>query len=177
MIYRWQPKQTKFKRLQKGGIKKCRFKPTSRTTQFGLYALKILKSTRLTAKQLEQVRRKILSVRKKKEKQLLWSKCQSDIPVTTKPLGIRMGKGKGTVEFWIAKAIAGKLIFHLTLKSKHRIKKALKRAQKILPIPTKVYINRNMIKKKFKFKIIKNKRRRKKRLFLTYNYINTDAIL
>ena len=71
MIYRWQPKQTKFKRLQKGNVKKCKFKLTSRVTQLGLCGLKILKSFRLTAKQLEQARRKILSVRKKKEKQLI----------------------------------------------------------------------------------------------------------
>ncbi len=72
---------------------------TSRTTQDGLCALKILKSTRLTAKQLEQARRKILTIRKRKEKQLIWTKCQPDIPVTSKPLGIRMGKGKGTVDY------------------------------------------------------------------------------
>jgi len=71
MIFRWQPKETKFKRLQKGCIKKCRFKITARITQEGICGLKILKSTRLTAKQLEQARRKILSVRKRKEKQLL----------------------------------------------------------------------------------------------------------
>jgi len=157
MIYSWQPKQTKFKRLHKGGIKKCRFKLTARITQRGLFGLKILKSTRLTAKQLEQARRKILTVRKKKEKQLLWTKCQADIPVTTKPLGIRMGKGKGSVDYWVSKAVAGRLIFHLTLRSKERIIKALKKAQKVLPIPTKIYINKEMNKQRLKFKIFTNR--------------------
>lgn len=156
MIFRWQPKQTKFKRLQKGDLKKCRYKMTARGAQKGICGLRILKSTRLTVKQLEQARRKILTVRKKREKQTIWTRCQPDIPVTTKPLGIRMGKGKGTVEYWISRATAGKLIFVLSPRPIGRARAALRKAQKILPIPTKLYINRNLVKRRIRFSLMYN---------------------
>jgi large subunit ribosomal protein L16 len=152
MIFNWQPRQTKFKRLHKGKIKKCRFKRSARTTQDGICGLIILKSMRLTVKQLEQARRKIMTVRKKKEKQKIWTRCVSDTAITAKPLGIRMGKGKGAIKYWVHKAVAGKIIFHLSPRALKRAKTALEKAKKILPIPTKIYVNRTMLRRRIKFK-------------------------
>ena len=106
---------------------------------------------RLTLKQLEQARRKIVTVRKKREKQKLWSRCVTDTAVTAKPLGIRMGKGKGAIKYWVHKAVAGKVIFHLSPRALWRALAALKKAQKILPVPTKIYINRTMLKSPLEF--------------------------
>jgi len=141
MLLTWQPKKTKFKRLHKGTLPKCTYKASSLRTQQGVYGLRVLKHTRLSSKQLEQVRRKIITVRKKREKQKIWFRCIPDIPITAKPLGIRMGKGKGQIKYWIARVPAGKIIFQLKYMDSWRAKKALKMAKKILPAPTKIYIN------------------------------------
>ena len=152
MIFKWQPKKTKFKRLQKGNLKKCRYKLSARTTQDGICGLIILQSRRLNLKQLELARRKISTVRRKREKQKIWTHCVTDVCVTAKPLGIRMGKGKGAVKYWTHKALAGKVIFHLSPRGVRRAKSALQKAQNILPIPTKMYINRQMRRKSIKFR-------------------------
>jgi ribosomal protein L16/L10AE len=69
MITNLKPKKFKFKRLHKGKIKKCKYKSSARKTWQGAFGLKILKSSRLTANQIEQIKKKILTIRKKKEKQ------------------------------------------------------------------------------------------------------------
>ena len=127
----WQPKKTKFKRLHKGTLNKCRYKKSAITTTQGVFGLKVLKSVRLNSKQLEQVRRKIISVRKKKEKQKIWFRCIPDIPVTAKPLGIRMGKGKGNIKYWTSRVPAGKIVFQLNIMKKKKAFKALRLAKKI----------------------------------------------
>jgi large subunit ribosomal protein L16 len=85
--------------LHKGGVQKCQYKLSAGQLQQAAVGLRILKSGQLTAKQLEQMRRKIITVRKKKEKQKIWFRCIPDIPITAKPLGIRMGKGKGGIKY------------------------------------------------------------------------------
>jgi len=141
MLVQWQPKKTKFKRLHKGVILRCKYKLSSRVSQQGIFGLRVLKSTRFTGKQLEQARRRILTVRKKREKQKIWFRCIPDIPVTAKPLGIRMGKGKGNIKYWISRLPAGKIIFQLNYMDKVRAKKALILAKKVMPMPTKIYVN------------------------------------
>lgn len=148
----WQPKKTKFKRLHKGTLKKCRYKKSCVTTTQGVFGLKVLKSVRLNSKQLEQVRRKIISVRKKKEKQKIWFRCIPDIPVTAKPLGIRMGKGKGNIKYWTARVPAGKIVFQLNMMKKKKAFKALRLAKKILPMPTKTYMNKYWLNNNVRFK-------------------------
>jgi len=71
-----------------------------------------------------------------------------DVPVTKKPLGIRMGKGKGTVSHWIFKLAAGKIIFKISWMK--RAKLGLKKAAKLLPVPTKIWRKNLYFKKPLK---------------------------
>jgi large subunit ribosomal protein L16 len=142
MITTWQPKRTKFKRLHKGVVQKCQYKSSAVQLRQGVIGLRVLKSGRLTAKQLEQTRRKMITVRKKKEKQKIWFRCIPDVPVTAKPLGIRMGKGKGGIKYWISRLSAGKAIMQMNHMTQRRAIKALLLAKKMLPIPTKVLISK-----------------------------------
>lgn len=155
MLFVWQPKKTKFKRLQKGVVHRCRYKQSAIRSHQGVYGLRVLKSTRFTAKQLEQARRRILTIRKKREKQKIWFRCIPDVPITSKPLGIRMGKGKGNIKYWISRLSAGKIIFQLNYMHEWRARKALILAQKVLPMPTKIYINSSWKNNRRKFKIVK----------------------
>lgn len=148
----WQPKRTKFKRFHKGNVTKCRYRLSATKLHQGAYALRVLKSVRLTAKQLEQTRRKLVTVRKKREKQRIWFRCIPDVPVTAKPLGIRMGKGKGAIKYWTSRLPAGKIIFQLNFMSNKRSLKALYLAKKILPMPTKIEKNTALKKKTFLIK-------------------------
>ncbi len=103
------PKRTKFRKYQKGcigGIK-------SNTTQlhFGKYGLKALESGRITAKNIEAIRRAM--TRKFKRGGKIWIRIFPDIPVSEKPLEVRMGKGKGTPSFWIYRIKAGEILFEM----------------------------------------------------------------
>jgi len=138
MITNWQPKRTKFKRLHKGVVLSCQHKLPEDSIMQGVMGLRILKRGRLTVKQLEQMRRRIVTVRKKKEKQKIWFRCIPDIPVTAKPLGIRMGKGKGGIKSWITRVPAGKVIMQINYMTKKRVQKALYLAKKMLPVPSKI---------------------------------------
>jgi len=142
MIIKWQPKRTKFKRLQKGTLRKCQYRLSAKYLQQGYAGLRILKSGRFTQKQLEQARRKIVTVRKRKEKQRLWFRCIPDIPITAKALGLRMGKGKGVIKYWSARLLAGKVILQINRMTRHRSVKALRLIKKVLPVPTKIVLGK-----------------------------------
>jgi large subunit ribosomal protein L16 len=127
------PKKTKYKKQFKGKL-------IGQTTKgskliFGFYGLKALKETRLTARQLEATRRTIM--RKMKRMGFLWSRIFPDIPVTSKPTENRMGKGKGSVSFWIAKVKKGQILFELSGFSLKEAQKILTSGTKKLPITTK----------------------------------------
>jgi len=150
MLFRLKPKREKFKRLHKGLVSKCQFRSSAVRPQQGALALRALKSGLLTAKQLEQARRKIILFRKKKHKQKVWYRCIPDIPVTQKAKGLRMGKGKGSTKFWISRITAGKAIFQLNYVPNTKPRKALKLIKKILPIPTKI-VNNSGLKRFVKY--------------------------
>jgi large subunit ribosomal protein L16 len=141
MIIRWKPKREKFKRLHKGVISKCQFRKSAVRAQQGNLSLRALKSGIITAKQLEQARRKIIRFKKKKHKQKIWYHCIPDIPITKKPLGLRMGKGKGSPKSWISRVVAGKSIIHLNYMQNNKPLTALILVRKILPIPTRIVSN------------------------------------
>jgi len=150
MQTKWQPKRSKFKRLHKGVIKKCQYRLSTKFVQQGYAGLRVLKSGRFTPKQLEQSRRKLLVVKKKKEKQRIWFKCVPDVPITCKALGLRMGKGKGAINYWSARLLAGKIMVQINHMTRRRSFKALSLIRKILPVPTKVVPNRLLIYTKVK---------------------------
>lgn len=151
MVFNWQPKNIKFKRLHKGRITKIEYRNSARQLFQGSFGLRILKSGRLSAKQLEQAKKKIISIRQKREKQKIWFNCLPDIPVTSKPLGVRMGKGKGTTDYWISRLTAGKMFLQINWMPSKKAKRGLYRASKVLPVPTKIVTNK-IYKKPLKLK-------------------------
>lgn len=127
------PKKIKYKKQFKNKLK-------GKTTKghkiiFGKYAIKILKETRLTAKQIEAARKII--IKKMKRLGFLWIRVFPDTPVTSKPTENRMGKGKGAVSFWIAKVKKGQILYEISGISLENAKKALKAGSNKLPIKTK----------------------------------------
>ena len=102
-----QPKKTKFRKQQKG---KLRGIATSGTrVSFGEFGLKALTRGRVTARQIEAARRAM--TRHIKRGGRVWIRIFPDVPVTKKPIEVRMGKGKGNVEYWVAKIQPGKVLY------------------------------------------------------------------
>ena len=104
-----QPKKTKYRRPQKGRMKKI----TKRGSEiaFGSFALKTLDQFWISARQIEAARQAI--TREMKRQGQLWIRIFPDRPVTAKGLGVRMGKGKGTVEYWVAPIQPGRVLFEI----------------------------------------------------------------
>ena len=104
-----QPKRTKYRKAFKGrisGAAKGGF-----NLDFGSYGLKAMEPDRLTARQIEAARRAI--TRHIKRQGRLWIRVFPDVPVSKKPLEVRMGSGKGNVEYWVAKVAPGKVLFEI----------------------------------------------------------------
>jgi large subunit ribosomal protein L16 len=126
------PKQTKFKKYRKIKIKRQSSSLTK--LQYGIVGLKSLESCRITGAQIEAVRQNIN--RKLKRRGKIWINIFPDLPVTSKPSEIRMGKGKGSVDHWVAKVSAGKVLFEVLGPKEQILVKALKSAANKLPIKT-----------------------------------------
>ncbi len=127
------PKRSKFKKQFKNSIQGTTFR--GHKIIFGTYALKTLQETRLTAKQIEAGRRAI--VRKMKRLGFLWVRIFPQTPITSKPTEIRMGKGKGAVDFWASKIKKGQIIYEISGISYEQAIKAFQAGSKKLPIKTK----------------------------------------
>ena len=104
-----QPKKTKYRKAFKGKIHGNAKGGT--TLNFGSYGLKAMEPERITARQIEAARRAI--TRHIKRQGRLWIRVFPDVPVSKKPLEVRMGAGKGNVEYWIAKVKPGKILFEM----------------------------------------------------------------
>jgi len=110
----YQPKKTKYKKYHKGKINQ---KTNSLVTlNFGDFGLKALESGRITGKQLESVRVNIK--RKLRKYDQIWINVFPDTPLTSKPLEVRMGKGKGNVDYWVSKISPGNILFEVTALNK-----------------------------------------------------------
>ena len=129
------PKQTKYKKTRKGKLSKYEFKAT--TLKFGTIGLKAIESGMLNAKQIEAARQAI--VRKIKRKGKIWIRVFPDTPITSKPTGIRMGKGKGQVSHWVAKVRGGTVLFEVCGLNFSIVSEALKTGGAKLPIKTKIF--------------------------------------
>lgn len=132
------PKKLKFKKFRKGRIKNKETKKTAYTLYYGFYGLKILKNARLNAQQLEATRRMISRHIRKKEH--LWIRVWPDIPVTAKPKEIRMGKGKGPVDYWVTRLKAGKILFEWGRMPLIKAKMIFYSVAKKLPTPSVLII-------------------------------------
>lgn len=129
-----QPKRTKFRKAHKGhihGQAKGGF-----TLTFGSYGLKAVEPERITARQIEATRRAI--TRHMKRAGRVWIRVFPDLPVSKKPTEVRMGKGKGSPEYWVAKIKPGRIIFEIDGVPDDVAREALRLGAAKLPIKTKV---------------------------------------
>ena len=134
-----QPKRTKFRKMQKGRMKGN----AQRGSQiaFGSFAIKALEECWMTARQIEAAR--IAVTRYMKREGQVWIRVFPDKPVTKKPAEVRMGKGKGAPELWVAIVKPGKIIFEIDGVSTDIAKEALRLAAQKLPIKTKFVVRRD----------------------------------
>ena len=128
-----QPKRTKYRKMQKGRVKGN----SSRGTEiaFGSFALKSLEGGRITARQIEAAR--IALTRHMKREGQSWIRIFPDKPITKKPAEVRMGKGKGSPEFWVAVVHPGRIIFEAEGVPLEVAKEALRLAAQKLPMKMK----------------------------------------
>ncbi len=127
-----QPKRTKFRKQAKG--KNRGMAHVANKVSFGEYGLKVVERGRITARQIESGRRAINRHVKRGGK--IWIRIFPDVPVTTKPLEVRMGKGKGNVEYWVAKVQPGRVVYEIEGVSEDVAREALRRASAKLPMKT-----------------------------------------
>jgi large subunit ribosomal protein L16 len=127
-----QPKRTKFRKQQKGrnrGIAQA-----GNTVDFGEFGLRATTRGRITARQIEAARRAITRHVKRGGK--IWIRIFPDKPVTAKPLEVRMGKGKGNVEYWVAQIQPGRVLYEMEGVSEELAREAFRLAAAKLPVQT-----------------------------------------
>jgi large subunit ribosomal protein L16 len=129
-----QPTRTKFRKAHKGRIHGLA--TSAQNLAFGQYGLKAMEPDRVTARQIEAARRAL--TRHMKRSGQVWIRLYPDVPVTKKPLEVRMGSGKGSVELWVARVKPGRILFELDGVPGPLAKTAFERAAEKLPIKTKV---------------------------------------
>jgi large subunit ribosomal protein L16 len=127
-----QPKRTKFRKQHKGRNNGLAVRGSS--VSFGEYGLKSLGRGRLTARQIEAARRTITRHVKRQGK--MWIRIFPDKPITKKPLEVRMGKGKGSVEFWVAQVKPGTMLYEIQGVSEEVARAAFDLAAAKLPVKT-----------------------------------------
>lgn len=128
-----QPKKTKFRKQHKGRIHGDAKGGTS--LAFGAYGLKAMAPERITARQIEAARRAMTRHIKRQGK--VWIRIFPDVPVSKKPLEVRQGKGKGSVEYWAARVKPGRILFEMDGVPENLAREALSLAAAKLPIKTK----------------------------------------
>ena len=129
-----QPKKTKFRKQFKGrihGTAKGGF-----TLHFGAFGLKSLEPERVTARQIEAARRAI--TRQMKRQGRVWIRVFPDLPVSDKPAEVRMGKGKGAVDYWAARVHPGRILFEIDGVPADIANEALRLGAAKLPVKTKI---------------------------------------
>ncbi|MDG1730743.1 MAG: 50S ribosomal protein L16 [Algibacter sp.] len=134
-----QPKRTKFRKQQKGRMKGLSGRGHQLSS--GTFGIKALDATFITARQIEAAR--IAATRYMKREGQLWIKIFPDKPITKKPLEVRMGKGKGAVELWVAVCRPGRVLFEVGGVPLDVAKEALRLAAQKLPVKTKFLIARD----------------------------------
>jgi large subunit ribosomal protein L16 len=135
-----QPKRTKFRKQMKGTNKGLAF--NGNKVSFGEFGLKSSEHGRITARQIEAARRVITRYVKRGGK--LWIRIFPDVPVTKKPLEVRMGSGKGNVEYWVAKVQPGKMLYEMEGVTEEEARKAFRLAAAKLSVKTS-FANRTIL--------------------------------
>ncbi len=129
-----QPKKTKFRKAFKGRVHGTAKGGT--LVSFGAYGLKTVEPGRITARQIEAARRAITRHMKRTGK--LWIRIFPDVPVSTKPAEVRMGKGKGAPEYWMARVHPGRIMFEIDGVDAETMRGAFERAAAKLPVKTRI---------------------------------------
>jgi large subunit ribosomal protein L16 len=127
------PKRTKFRKAHKGRIHGLAKGNTQ--LNFGAFGLKALEPERITARQIESARRAITRAMKRAGR--VWIRIFPDLPVSTKPAEVRMGSGKGSPEFWVARVQPGRVMFEIDGVAEPLAREALALGAAKLPIKTK----------------------------------------
>jgi len=127
-----QPKRTKFRKLHKGRNRGLALRGSS--VDFGEFGLKATARGRLTARQIESARRAI--TRRVRRGGKIWIRVFPDKPITKKPLEVRMGSGKGNVEYWVALIQPGKVLYEIEGVSEELAREAFSLAAAKLPFGT-----------------------------------------
>jgi large subunit ribosomal protein L16 len=127
------PKRTKFRKMHKGRIKGVA--KGGSELNFGAFGLKALEPERITSRQIEAARRAM--TRQMKRAGRVWIRIFPDVPVSKKPAEVRMGKGKGSTEFWACKVKPGRIMFEIDGVSAEVAKRAFELAAAKLPIRTR----------------------------------------
>jgi len=131
-----QPKRTKFRKMHKGRIHGQAKGGTEIT--FGTYALKAIEPNRITARQIEAARRAM--TRHMKRQGRVWIRIFPDVAVSSKPTEVRMGKGKGSVDFWAAKVKPGRIMFEIDGVTEVVAREALRLAAMKLSVKTRTVV-------------------------------------
>lgn len=126
-----QPKRTKFRKMHKG---RNRGLAKGTDVSFGEFGLKAVGRGRLTARQIEAARRAM--TRAVKRQGQIWIRIFPDKPITSKPLEVRQGKGKGNVEYWVAQIQPGKVLYEMGGVPEELAREAFDLAARKLPIKT-----------------------------------------
>ena len=134
-----QPRKTKFRKQQKGRMKGDSGRGTE--LAYGTFGIKSLDSNFINSRQIEAAR--IAATRFMKREGSLWIKIFPDKPITKKPLEVRMGKGKGNVEYWAAVVKPGRILFEVSGVPLETAKEALRLAAQKLPVKTKFIVARD----------------------------------
>jgi large subunit ribosomal protein L16 len=127
------PKKVKFRKQQRGRMKGAAMRGSA--LNFGEYGLQVLECGYITAKQIEAAR--IAMTRHVKRGGKMWIRIFPDKPVTKKPAEVRMGKGKGAPEAWVAKVLPGRILYEMEGVPRDLAKEALRLASHKLPLKTK----------------------------------------
>lgn len=131
-----QPKRTKFRKAHKGRMNG--FSMRGNQLAFGMFGIKSLDASWLTARQIEAAR--VAATRFMKREGQLWIKVFPDKPITRKPQEVRMGKGKGAPEYWAAVVKPGRILFEISGVPYDVAKEALRLAAQKLPVKTKFIV-------------------------------------
>lgn len=134
-----QPKRVKYRRVQKGRINGLAYKGSQ--LSFGSFGLKSLESGRITDRQIEAARIAVTRAMKREGK--VWINIFPDKPITKKPLEVRMGKGKGSLDHWVAIIKPGRIIFETEGVPLEIAQASLRLAAQKLPLKTKFIVRRD----------------------------------
>jgi large subunit ribosomal protein L16 len=134
-----QPKRTKFRRQQKGRVKGIAQR--GHTISFGSFALKSMEPGRITARQLEAAR--VAVTRAMKREGQVWIRIFPDKPITKKPAEVRMGKGKGAPEYWVAAVKPGTIMFESSGIPLELARESMRLAAQKLPVKTQFVVRKD----------------------------------